>query len=247
MFVLYQFLINKRREGNRLSCLLFYLLLSFCVHNTAVADAIKSKKPSSRIYKYLEYSIRSNSFIPFKSIVETFIRPYKTPSHAMSPALEPGDHIFVNNISYGLAVPFHTVAIFEFRSPSRGDVVVFTRPDDSDTDEDESQITMIKRVIALPGETVEIKNEKVLINNSPLREDYAFWNPDIDFDSDFPKVTVPKNKVFLLGDNRKRSKDSRHYPGYFIDTSRIKGRAFMIYFSPNSFIKNWYYLPKSTY
>lgn len=167
------------------------------------------------------------AFMLRASVVEAF----KIPSSSMLPTLQIGDHILVNKLSYGVRVPFVNETLFEFRSPRRGDVVVFTLPDDVYTPEDESGTNIIKRVIGLPGDIVEVRHTRVFVNNRPLEndDDYARWIEG--GKKDFGPVVVPENKVLLLGDNRDQSKDSRYWDDPFLDIARIKGRAFFIYWN----------------
>ena len=163
------------------------------------------------------------------SVVEAF----KIPSSSMEPPLEIGDHILVNKLSYGLRVPFVAESLFNFRQPKRKDVVVFTRPDDPTTsDVDETDTNIIKRVIGLPGDEVTIRGTKVYINGHIFDDDdkYAIWVRG--GTKDFGPEKVPADKVLVLGDNRDQSKDGRYWEGdHFLSTSRIKGRAFLIYWN----------------
>ena len=94
------------------------------------------------------------------------IEPFKIPSGSMRPTLVEGDYILVSKFRYGLSLPFYDKVLVEYASPRRGDIVVFTRPDDPSTnDTDESSINIIKRVIGLPGDTIEVKGTMVYINN----------------------------------------------------------------------------------
>lgn len=162
----------------------------------------------------------------------TVVEPFRIPSGSMIPTLRPGDHILVWKPSYSLRLPFFIHSIFDFRLPKRGDVVVFTRPDDPVTTlEDESSINVIKRVIGLPGDTLEVRNMRVYINNQPLNEEYARWVEGGPREGEFGPVTIPAGHVMVLGDNRDQSKDSRFWPSPFLDVTRIKGRAFIIYWS----------------
>ena len=162
------------------------------------------------------------------SVVEAF----KIPSSSMVPTLEIGDHILVSKLSYGLRLPLKTDTLFNYSLPDRGDVVVFTKPDDPLTpEEDESDKNIVKRVVGLPGDLVEVRGTKVYINDKEYKGDsqYAVWSSG--GVRDFPPTYVPENKVFLLGDNRDHSKDSRYWPDPFLSVSRIKGRAFIIYWN----------------
>lgn len=149
----------------------------------------------------------------------------------MYPTLKEGDHILVSKLSYGFRLPLLTHAVLNYAEPQRADIVVFTRPDDPQTPEDDSAINLIKRVVALPGETVEVRDTKVLINGVPLAEEYARWDFERTFDADFGPAVVPEGHVMLLGDNRDHSRDSRFWTEPFIQISRIQGRALIIYWS----------------
>ena len=164
------------------------------------------------------------------SVVEAF----KIPSGSMIPTLQIGDHILVSKFAYGFRVLGFTNSLFEFRNPERGDVVVFTRPDESETPEDESAINIIKRVVGLPGDTVEVKGTKVYINGAEYPESYARWEEGGIREGNFGPDKVPDGHIFLLGDNRDHSKDSRFWQYPFLDIRRVKGRALIIYWSWDS-------------
>lgn len=160
------------------------------------------------------------------SVVEAF----KIPSSSMEPTLQIGDHILVNKLSYGIWVPFVKESLQVFRDPTRDDVVVFTLPDDPATPGiDESQTNIIKRIVAVAGDKVELRGMRLYINDRPVEDDHAVWR-DGGIRSFGPAI-VPEGKVLLFGDNRDYSKDSRYWRDPFLDFSRIKGRAFFIYWS----------------
>ena len=168
------------------------------------------------------------AFMLRASVVEAF----KIPSSSMEPTLEIGDHILVNKLSYGLRLPFKTETLMDFRLPKRGDIVVFTLPDDAGSPEiDESETNIIKRVIGLPGDEIRVRGTKLYINGRAYDEDekYAIWVNG--GKKDFGPVKVPPGSVLLLGDNRDQSKDSRFWNVPFLEASRIKGRAFIIYWN----------------
>lgn len=124
---------------------------------------------------------------------------------SMQPTLRGGDYTLVNKLTY------------RWNPPKRGDVVVFQAPDNPRAD-------YIKRVIGLPGETVEVKDGKVLINGQPLSESYEFAAPTYDF----PPAQVPPDCLFVLGDNRNRSYDSHLWDDPFLPMSKIHGRAGLV-------------------
>jgi signal peptidase I len=146
-----------------------------------------------------------------------------------------GDHLLVNKFIFGptpLAIGRATLPVRPLR---RGDIVVFKYPEEPDRD-------FIKRVIGLPGETVELRNKKVYINNKPLDEPYVhFLSPpssdlqevtSADVRENFSPVTVPPDRYFVMGDNRDNSQDSRYWG--FLPRDYVKGKALLIYWSYES-------------
>ncbi len=156
------------------------------------------------------------------------IQAFKIPSGSMENTLLVGDHIFVNKFIYGYHIPYTKGRILEFRHPMRGDIIVFEFPEDPSKD-------FIKRVIGVPGDTVEIRDKKVYVNGVPLGEKYVRY-ADGPAAEGFPpardnmaRVKVPPNKLFVMGDNRDRSYDSRFWG--FVDMDKVVGKALFIYFS----------------
>lgn len=150
--------------------------------------------------------------------------PFRIPSASMRPTLIEDDHIIVSKLSYGIRIPFMAKSAYLFDTPKRGDIVVFTLPEDSGTN-------IIKRVIALPGETVQVKEKTVLINGKPLDEsgyEVQWLDGGI---ADFGPFTVPEGHVYLMGDNRDHSRDSRFWDNPALDIRLIKGRAKFIYWN----------------
>jgi signal peptidase I len=165
------------------------------------------------------------------------IEAYKIPSESMVPTLLVNDYILVSKLSYGFRLPGVKKALFQWSSPSRFDVVVFTREDDLKTESDEGADNIIKRVIGLPGETIEVRNMKVYIDGKELDDQkYAVWQDQGVPSGNFGPLEIPKDAVFVLGDNRDRSKDSRFWSGTnFLPISNIMGRAQLIYLSTSHF------------
>jgi signal peptidase I len=163
--------------------------------------------------------------------IRTFVvEPFKIPSGSMIPTLLVGDHILVNKFIYGLRIPFTNKKIFAFDKPTRGDVIVFIYPLDTTLD-------FIKRVIGVEGDTIVMKGKKLYINGEFYPDHYAHYiddNPEnIGFPrGDFGPITVPKNSLFVLGDNRDTSRDSRFW-GY-VPLESVIGKAFIIYWSNGS-------------
>lgn len=164
----------------------------------------------------------------------TVVEAFKIPSSSMEPTLQIGDHILVNKLSYGLWVPLVKESLRVFREPVRDDVVVFTLPDDPSTPGiDESDTNIIKRVVAVGGDRVELRGMKLFINNALVEDDHAVWRES--GRRSFGPTIVPDGKVLLFGDNRDYSKDARYWSDPFLEIERIKGRAFFIYWSWHSF------------
>ena len=153
-------------------------------------------------------------------VIRTFIvQAFKIPSGSMLPTLQIGDHILVNKF------------IFHFVSPQRGEIIVFKYPKDEKRD-------FIKRVIGLPGEKLEVRDKQVFINDRPLVESYAVHaDPDVQDESFSPRdflgpIVIPPGEYFMMGDNRDHSMDSRFWG--FLDQKKIRGKAFLIYWSWDS-------------
>ncbi len=164
-----------------------------------------------------------------------FIQAFKIPSSSMEPTLLVGDHLLVNRLSYVVKVPFQDGVLFNLGKPKRGDVVVFRYPVDRDKD-------FIKRIIAVEGETLEIKDKVIYVNGSPIKDPWAhFADRQIVPAAFSPKdnfgpIKVPKDSYFAMGDNRDRSLDSRFWG--FVHQKDMVGRALILYFSWDSGAEN---------
>jgi len=160
-----------------------------------------------------------------------FIQAYKIPSGSMIPTLLIGDYLLVNKITFGLKNPIKDDFLYLRRLPERQEIVVFTYPVDKKVD-------FIKRVIGLPGDKVQIINKKVYVNDKPLNEPYARWTDpevypkEVSPRDNFGPVQVPEGHLFVLGDNRDQSYDSRFWG--FVPIKYLKGSALIIYFSWDS-------------
>jgi signal peptidase I len=157
-----------------------------------------------------------------------FVQAFKIPSGSMLPTLQIGDHLLVNKLLYGIRVPIVGKRYFDFFAPERGDIIVFVFPEDPAKD-------FIKRVVGIPGDVREIR-EKKLFRNGQMVDDgdepYAQYldqsQNKVPRDNWGPE-TVPAGNVFVLGDNRDRSYDSRFWG--FVPFENIKGKAVVIYWS----------------
>jgi signal peptidase I len=162
------------------------------------------------------------------------VQAFKIPTGSMENNLLIGDHLLVNKFVFAPAATGAEHALLPMRDIHRGDVVVFKYPDEPERD-------FIKRVIGLPGETLELRNKKVYINGQPLDEPYVhFLEPasesqevtSFDVRERYGPVHVPEGQYFVMGDNRDNSQDSRYWG--FLPKHYIKGKALMIYWSYES-------------
>ncbi len=157
---------------------------------------------------------------------------FKIPSSSMESTLLVGDHILVNKLLYGLRVPFTDIRWPKFTEPKTGDVVVFIFPEDRTKD-------FIKRVIGTPGDTVEIKDKAVFLNGKELSCPYAefrskdTYSGEVSRRDNLKAFKVPRGKLFVMGDNRDFSHDSRFWG--FVPEEDVKGKAFIIYYSTPAF------------
>ncbi|MFB3886810.1 MAG: signal peptidase I [Thermodesulfobacteriota bacterium] len=168
--------------------------------------------------------------------IRTFIvQAFKIPSSSMEPTLQVGDHILVNKFIYGITIPFTELKLFQFKKPKRGDIVVFIYPRDHSKD-------FIKRVIGLEGEKVEIIHGKIYINDKLIDDPWgqysekSNWARYLQPTERYGPEIVPKNSLFVLGDNRDNSQDSRFWG--FVNVNAVKGKAFIIYFSLDWYAPN---------
>jgi signal peptidase I len=175
-------------------------------------------------------------------IIRTFlVQAFKIPSGSMEDTLLIGDHLLVNKFIYGTQLPFSDEPLLAIRQPERGDIIVFEFPEDKDKSYFKRR-DFIKRVVGLPGDTVEIRNKNVFINGERYMTPEAVYKDGnlIPGPRDnMPPVAVPDDSYFVMGDNRDRSYDSRFWK--FVDRSAIKGLAFIKYWSWNSekFMPRW--------
>ncbi|MFH1441299.1 MAG: signal peptidase I [Candidatus Omnitrophota bacterium] len=157
-------------------------------------------------------------------IIRTFVvQAFKIPTGSMRMTLIEGDVILVNKFLYGAKIPWTDLRLPAVRQPQRGDVIVFIYPEDKKKD-------FIKRLIGLPGETVEIKNGTIYINDKPLLNpifNQRYYYNRGDYGGESEKIKVPKNSYFVLGDNSASSQDSRYWG--FVPEKNVLGKAILIY------------------
>lgn len=160
--------------------------------------------------------------------IRTFIvQAFNIPSGSMEPTLLPGDYILVNKFIYGIRIPYMNIKIFSYNEPKRGDVIVFIYPKDRSKD-------FIKRVIGMQGETVQIIGGKIYIDNTLISDTWGYFDEKVAPDfitavENFGPVLVPEGSLFVMGDNRNRSEDSRFWG--FLPLNNVLGKSFIIYFS----------------
>ncbi len=193
--------------------------------------------------KVLEYVQTIVTAVILALIIRAFIvQAFKIPSGSMEPTLLVGDQILVNKFIYGVKIPFLNKKVLVFNKPQRGDVIVFTYPVDKSKD-------FIKRVIAVEGDRIEIIDKKIYINGKLFNDPWgSYEDPEVrprSYDSrdNFGPYIVPRDHVFVMGDNRDRSYDSRFWGP--VEMDKIKGRAFLIYWSwDNGFKIRWWRIGK---
>ena len=206
------------------------VLIAICWRLFIISDALfvaikikeRTLRPYNKWFIYLLIAIFANVASLFTNdIVKTTVlgvKAYKIPSGTMEPSLLVGDHIVVN------------LKYFKTNRPQRGDVIVFKYPLDPNKD-------FIKRVIGIGGDRIEIKEKKVYINGQLFSDPHAHYqegnpsSPFIQFRDNLGPIVVPKNALFVMGDNRDRSYDSRFWG--VVNLADVKGRVMYIYWSKN--------------
>lgn len=221
---------------------------------TALDEVMEDKLSFARKSTVREYSESIGIAVAIALLLRAFVvEAFQIPSGSMIPTLEVGDHIFVAKFSYGLNIPFTDKKVFEYSAPKRGDVVVFKFPQDHSTD-------YIKRVVGLPGDRLELRQNELFINDRPVPREHVglyryseggradaderecdLWIETLDGRShqeiqelnrppaNYGPLTVPEGNVFVMGDNRDNSSDSRVWG--FVKHDLIKGRALIVWWS----------------
>lgn len=156
-----------------------------------------------------------------------FVQAYKIPSASMFPTLCVGDHLFAIKFLYGVKLPFTKKKVFWLKRPERRQIIVFRYPG--------GKKDFIKRVIALPGESVRIEGDKVYVDGEYLKEPYAFYSyrkrRDRKESAQKKEFVLQEGEYFVMGDNRYNSFDSRFWGP--LDENLIKGFAFIRYWPPH--------------
>lgn len=155
--------------------------------------------------------------------IRTFVfQAFKIPTGSMEPNLLVGDHIVVNKFVYGPAASGNGPFFLPTAEIERGDVIVFRAPEEPDKD-------FIKRVVAVGGDTVEVRDGIVYINDEAVDEPFASHTTTFGSHKDQKPLLVPEGNYFCLGDNRDNSRDSRYWGT--VPASLVKGKAMLVYWS----------------
>jgi signal peptidase I len=219
---------------NIFSSKIIYFLIGFAISTIVyyvivIGDAMFTARKFKTVYILKRYNkgIVYFSVIAFVFILNTmistyaksnYIKAYKIPAASNEPTLLVGDFVLSDQR-------------ISARNPQRGNFIIFEFPEDPTKD-------FIKRVIAIGGDIVEIRDKVLLINNEPMEEDYVVHNDSRIFSANlnprdnFGPISIPENCCFVLGDNRDESNDSRFWG--VVEYSRIKGTAKTIYWSWDS-------------
>ncbi len=187
----------------------------------------EAKKKKSKLREYVE--ILGTAVILALIVRALIIQSYHIPSQSMEDTLLKGDFLFANKFIYGAKVPFVDFFLPAVRDPAPGDIVIFKWPGDGKTD-------YIKRCVAVAGQTVELRDRRLLIDGKEIVESYAKYK-----NGDMPRApygpyVVPEDHIFCLGDNRDNSYDSRFWGP--VHRKFLRGKALFIYFSID-YSKHW--------
>ena len=227
-------------------------------------DAMDDHLAFARKSTVREYAESIGVAVAVALLLRAFVvEAFQIPSGSMIPTLEVGDHIFVSKFAYGVSIPFSDSKLFQYAQPQRGDVIVFKFPQDHSTD-------YIKRVVGLPGDVIEMRQEELYVNgrpvprqreprvyhcsegpprgDGPLRasamaedDECELWQETLGGvqhetvleprrgGRDFGRTVVPAGHVFVMGDNRDNSSDSRVWGT--VDLDLIKGKALIVWWS----------------
>jgi signal peptidase I len=161
-------------------------------------------------------------------LIRTFaVQAFKIPSGSMEPTLRVGDYLLVNKFIYGMRIPYTGTRLFPYEKPQRGDVIVFIYPVDPSKD-------FIKRVIGREGEKVQIIDNKIYINDRQIPDPWGYFKKRVpswflQTVENYGPVIVPKDSLFVMGDNRDNSEESRFWG--FLPLNDVLGKALIMYFS----------------
>ena len=184
------------------------------------------KSPRAQKSKLREYVEIIVTAVLLALVVRAFvIQSYHIPSESMEDTLLKGDFLFANKFIFGAKVPFVDWRLPAVRDPRPGDIVIFKYPLDGKTD-------YIKRCVAIEGQTVETRGTKLFVDGVEQHEAYAKHIAGLAGRRQDRKITVPEGHIFVMGDNRDNSYDSRYWGP--LDKKNLRGQAMFLYFSFSS-------------
>ncbi len=198
-------------------------------NNTPKESSVPSKPPKGKLRENVEALVIA---IILALFIRAFVvQAFKIPSGSMMNTLLVGDYLLVNKFIYGVKIPFTEKTIIPVTDPKRGDIIVFKFPRDRSKD-------FIKRVVGVGGDEVEIRDKKVYVNGDVQDGDFIVHSDRLIYPpsaiqprDNYGPMKVPENKLFMMGDNRDESNDSRFWG--FVDVSAVRGKALIIYWSWN--------------
>lgn len=171
----------------------------------------RRKKKRSPARNVLDFIVIFGGAILMAYLLQAYlVKPFQIPSESMMPTIDPGDRILVNRLAY------------RYGSVQRGDIIVFKAPTDPSVD-------YVKRIVAVAGDTIEVRRGQVILNGETQVEPYITAEQK----TSFAAQKVPEGAVFVMGDNRGDSQDSRFWPVPWLNVDSILGKAFLTYWPPN--------------
>jgi signal peptidase I len=226
-------LMKYPMSGSILGLLAFLFFISLAAFLLIIFESIRTAWKAGRDYAFQPYNkwyiylvvivvvsgVSQSATLAFRDNV---LKAYNIPSRSMQHTLEPGDFVISNQLYY------------RYNNPKQGDLIIFKYPRDE-------KIDFVKRIVACPGDTIEIKDSQVFINGNKINEPYAFDAPtalkDMQPMKNFGPFVVPDNEYFVMGDNRNNSEDSRVWGT--VPRHNIEGKVIFIYFSWDREIPAW--------
>jgi len=193
----------------------------------APAEEIARPRRKSLVREYGEAIVVA---VLLALVIRAFVvQAFTIPSGSMMDTLLIGDYILVNKFLYGAEIPFTDTHLPGLRDPVRGDIVVFKYPNDESRD-------FIKRIVAVGGETVQVRDNRVFVNGQAITEPHvrpgsipSVPSTHCGYLYGCDPIPVPLGSYFVMGDNRDNSQDSRYWG--FVKREKIRGKAFLIYWS----------------